>query len=64
MSNEEVMRLVRTEVDPTADGTATRIIVGKLGDDISGAIYIKEGAQLPKAILLAVPTLHSEGEGV
>ena len=54
---EEVMRLVKSRVDPTADGTAVRIMVGKPMDDISGAIYLKKGVPLPKSILVAIPQL-------
>lgn len=58
MSNEqETMRLIKTKIDPTADGRFVRVLVGKRGDDISGAIYLDASVPLPKSILLAIPSL-------
>lgn len=54
----ETMRLVRTKVDQTADGKMIRLIVGKHGDDICGAIFIKQGAPLPKSILMSIPEIR------
>lgn len=64
MIDGEVMRLVRSKVDPTADGELTRLIIGNRGDDISGALYIRvrEGVQLPKSVLIAIPTIVAEEE--
>lgn len=55
---QETMRLVKTKVDPSADGKMVRLLVGKHGDDICGAIYIKQDVPLPKSILLGIPEIR------
>ena len=51
------MSLIKSERDKAWEETnkvMKRIVVGKPGDDISGAIYIRKGVQMPKAILVSL----------
>lgn len=51
------MSLIKSERDKAWEETnkvCKRIVIGKPGDDISGAIYIRKGVQLPKAILVSL----------
>lgn len=49
---EDTLRLVSSKNDPTADGLFRRLLIGGRGEDISGAIYLKPGVRLPKAIIV------------
>jgi len=51
---EDKLVLVATKIDPTSDGLFKRILIGKTGESISGALYLDTSKPLPKAIILNI----------
>jgi hypothetical protein len=43
---------ITVQKDKKCKGTSTRFTIGKAGGDISGAIYVKEGVNVPDELVL------------
>lgn len=47
MAKNESIVTIKADLDPTSTGTSQRYTIGKIGDGISGAIYLSKHIELP-----------------
>ena len=49
------MILLKTKEDNQHGGTSRRYMIGKPGDEISGAIYVRADVEVPDAAVIGFP---------